>query len=105
MMTKKYYLDDRFFVSNQNFTTLHVKVVKNSRFFCLNCQIPDFSMFFQVKWQPCNLNKRFILMYDIWIIISYIVLYNKLLKIKNLSFTYLLNHLINFKPLQTENVY
>ena len=62
-MTKKIYLYDRFFVSNQNFTTEHVKIVKNSRFFvqnsrffnvffknsqipdsfCLHCQIPGFS--------------------------------------------------------------
>ena len=37
----KSYLYDRFFVSNLNFTTEHVKIVKNSRFF-------------QVKWQPSN---------------------------------------------------
>ena len=30
---KKIYLYDRFFVSNQNFSTKHVKIVKNSRFF------------------------------------------------------------------------
>ena len=44
---KKFYLQNKFFVSNQNFTTKHVKIVKNSRFFhvffCLNCQIPDIS--------------------------------------------------------------
>ena len=33
MMTKKFYLYDRFFVSNQDFTTKHIKNVKNSRFF------------------------------------------------------------------------
>ena len=32
-MTKKSYLYDRFFVSNQNFTTDNVKIIKNSRFF------------------------------------------------------------------------
>ena len=29
-MTKKSYLYDRFFVSNQNFTTEDVKIIKNS---------------------------------------------------------------------------
>ena len=62
MMTKDFYLFDRTFESNRNFTTEHVKIVKipgffqkfpNSRFFCLNCQIPGFSGF-QVKWQPCK---------------------------------------------------
>ena len=43
MMTKKSYLYDKFFVSSQNFTTKHVKIVKNSRLFCLNSQIPGFS--------------------------------------------------------------
>ena len=45
MMTKMFYFDDRFFESNRNFTTKHVKIVKfqvfpgffqnflNSRFF------------------------------------------------------------------------
>ena len=33
MMTKKSYLHDIFLVSNQNFTTKHVEIVKNSRFF------------------------------------------------------------------------
>ena len=42
-MTKKK-LYDRFFESNQNFTTEHVKIVK----------IPGFPRFFQVKWQPCS---------------------------------------------------
>ena len=32
-MTKKVYLYDKSFVPNQNFTTEHVKIVKNSRFF------------------------------------------------------------------------
>ena len=57
-VTKKIYIKDRFFVSNQNFTTEHVKVAQNSRFFSkflkfqvfpgffyLNCQIQGFSMF------------------------------------------------------------
>ena len=67
-MTKKNYLQDRFFVSKRNFTTKHVKIVKkyqrfpeflkifvqNSGFFlisqipgfsCLNCQIPGISRF------------------------------------------------------------
>ena len=37
MLTKISYLYDRFFVSYQNFTTEHVKVVKNSRFFSDFC--------------------------------------------------------------------
>ena len=68
-MMKKSYLYDIFFVSNRNFTTEHVKIVKNSKFFqvfrskfqvfpglfkisqipgftrfffCLDCQIPFF---------------------------------------------------------------
>ena len=32
MMTKKSDLYDRFFVSDQNFGTEHLKIVKNSRF-------------------------------------------------------------------------
>ena len=32
-MTKKIFLYDRLSVSNQNFTTKHIKTVKNSRFF------------------------------------------------------------------------
>ena len=32
-MTKKNYLQDRFFVSKRNFTTKHIKIVQNSRFF------------------------------------------------------------------------
>ena len=62
-------------MSDKNFFTEHVKIVKNSRFFvkipdfflisqkqdlffCLNYQIPDFSMFFQVKWQISKYNSR-----------------------------------------------
>ena len=48
MMTKKFDLYNRLFVSNRNFTTKHVKIVKNSRFFQV---FPGL----QVKWQPCNL--------------------------------------------------
>ena len=57
MVTKYFYLYDKFFVLNQNFTAEHVKIVKipgfpgflvifvqNSRFF-LNSQIPYFSRF------------------------------------------------------------
>ena len=33
MMTKKFFLYGRFFVSNRNFTTEYVKIVKNSRYF------------------------------------------------------------------------
>ena len=45
-MSLKLYIYERFFVLNQNFTTEHVKIVQNSSFFfCLNCQIPGFSMF------------------------------------------------------------
>ena len=40
-MTKKSYLYDRFFVSNQNVTTEHVKIVK----------VQGFSRFFWVKFQ------------------------------------------------------
>ena len=53
---KIFYLYDRFFESNRNFTTEHVKIVKIPGFylkfpkfqvflgfFCLNCQIPGFS--------------------------------------------------------------
>ena len=55
MMTKKFYLYDRIFESNLNFTTEHVKIVKipgfcsdfcskfQVFFFCLNCQFPGFS--------------------------------------------------------------
>ena len=32
-MTKKSYLYDRFLVSNRNFTTDNIKIIKNSRFF------------------------------------------------------------------------
>ena len=56
---KKSYLFDRFFVSNQNFTTENVKVIKNSRFFdqisrffqvfFKISQIPGFSRLFQPK--------------------------------------------------------
>ena len=31
-MTKKFCLNDRLFVSNRNFTTEHIKIVKNSGF-------------------------------------------------------------------------
>ena len=57
---KIFYLYDRFFVSNRNFTTEHVKIVKNSKFF------PGFwpklsnSRFFQVFWQPYRYMKVFI---------------------------------------------
>ena len=44
-MTKIFDLYGRFFESNRNFTTEHVKIVKIPRFFCLNCQIPCFSKF------------------------------------------------------------
>ena len=53
-MTNFFYLYDKFFVSNRNFTTQHVKIVKNFRFLSLNCQIPGFSRLTQVFWQPCN---------------------------------------------------
>ena len=32
-MTKKSYLYDKFFVSNQNFITDNIKIIKNSSFF------------------------------------------------------------------------
>ena len=44
-MTKNFYLNDWFFVSNGNFTTWHVKISDFSIFFCQNCQILGFSMF------------------------------------------------------------
>ena len=43
-MTIKSYLYDRFYVSNRNFTTEHVKIVKNFRFFQLF--VKSFSYFF-----------------------------------------------------------
>ena len=51
MIEKKSYSYDRFFVSNQSFTTEHVKIVENYMFF--------FSKFleFQVKWQACYMFK------------------------------------------------
>ena len=60
-MTKKSYLYDIYF--EPNFSIEFIKNVKNSRFFqvfyCLNCQILDFSMYFlgfKVKWQHCYLH-------------------------------------------------
>ena len=38
MMTKKFRLNDRLFVSNQNFTTEHIKIVKKLRVFCSKFQ-------------------------------------------------------------------
>ena len=68
MMTRKFCLYDRFFVSNQNFTTEHVKLPGFSRFLF---KIPGFPGFFfaqtdkfqvfqcfQVKWQPCHTKKN-----------------------------------------------
>ena len=58
MMTKKFYLYDRLFVSNRNFTTKQIKFVRNSRFllvFCLKFQVfPGFNKKSQVsgKGQP-----------------------------------------------------
>ena len=46
---KKIYLYDIFFVSNQNISTEHNKIVKNSRFFLPKLSIPGFSMFLQVS--------------------------------------------------------
>ena len=71
MMTKTFCLYERFFVSNRNFTTEHVKTVnipgssrffvQNSRFFSKFLEFQVFflpklsnSRFFQVKWQPCE---------------------------------------------------
>ena len=39
-MTKQFCLNDRIFVSYRNFTTKHIKIVKNSRFLF---KIPGFS--------------------------------------------------------------
>ena len=44
---KKSYLYDRCFVSNQNFTAEHAKIVKNSRFLF---KIPGF--IFKISWIP-----------------------------------------------------
>ena len=53
MMTKKSYLYDRFFVSNQNVTTEHVKNVQNSRFFGENSRFSRFfSKFLQFQVFP-----------------------------------------------------
>ena len=50
LLIKSIFDDDKFFlstqyifVSNTNFTTSHLTVIKNSRFFSLNFQIPGFS--------------------------------------------------------------
>ena len=43
MMTEKSYLYDRIFLSNRNFTTNNVKIVKHSRFF-LPLDITNFMM-------------------------------------------------------------
>ena len=45
MMTKKSYLYDRFFVSNQNFTTACVLIVKKSIFFVQNSIVFFISQF------------------------------------------------------------
>ena len=50
-MTKKSYLHDRFFVSNQNFTTEQFKILKNSIFSRLFLPKLSNFMFFKVKWQ------------------------------------------------------
>ena len=50
-MTKKTYLCDRFFESNQNFTTEHVRNVKNSRFFYAYSRFYHIFPGFKVKWQ------------------------------------------------------
>ena len=45
---KKNYLYDRFFKSNRNFTTVHIKTVKNSRYFQVfykTFKIPGFFKF------------------------------------------------------------
>ena len=54
-MTKIFYLYDRFFESNQKFTTEHVKIVKIPGFPFFFSKFPKFQVFprFQVKWQPC----------------------------------------------------
>ena len=41
-MTKKSYLYDKLFVSNENFTTENVKIIKNSRFFSKFLKFQDF---------------------------------------------------------------
>ena len=51
MMTKKFYLHDRFFVSNRNLTTEHIRIIKNSSFFFKISQTPGFSGFFSINYQ------------------------------------------------------
>ena len=50
MMSKKFYLYDRFFESNQSFTTEHVKIVKIPGFFSDFCL--EFQVFFKVSQIP-----------------------------------------------------
>ena len=69
MMTKKSYLYDNFFVSNKNFTTEHVKLLKIQGFFQIFCpKIQVFPVFFfkisktlgfsRFPSQVANLNKN-----------------------------------------------
>ena len=53
---KSFYLYDRFFESNQNVTTVNVKIVKIPGFFSdFFSKFPKLQVFLgsQVKWQPC----------------------------------------------------
>ena len=50
MMTKTFYLNDRFRESNQNFTTEHVKIVKITGFFSYFCS--KFQAFFKISQIP-----------------------------------------------------
>ena len=54
MITIFFYLYDRFFESNRNFTTEHEKIVKIPGFSKFFSKFPKFQVFpgFQVKWQP-----------------------------------------------------
>ena len=49
MKTKKFYLCDRFSVSNRNFTTEHVKTVRIPGFLF---KVQGFSSFFQTSYIP-----------------------------------------------------
>ena len=53
---KKLYLHDRFFVSNLNLLTLHVKIIQNSRFysdFCWDLQV----LLVILVWNSSNTSK------------------------------------------------
>ena len=95
---------DRFLVSNRNFTTENIYIIKNSRFFQVFrskfqvfskiSQIPGFSRlflpklwnsrFFQVKWQLCNLFKSQNKI-DLSVHLIHFSMHRKSIRVKNLS--------------------